>query len=325
MECMELSAGDFFEGTYQLREALTVQEHRARWIAYDYSGSEKMPVVIEMLSYPYDEKLTWAGRVEGLKKVGQSRGIPCRYFVWEEGKAAGVSPVALDDIKQNEKEAFIRIIDGLPVSSNESILSLESPEYWRTDRGEGFIFYRKQPTQQVDPKDNKRIFEFWKQVLTPARLPVEVAVKAPVLPPAGKPVSSRIMTRVNAVKASLIVIGVTLAIIAYYLKPPLEGMDSSPGNATLATFNKAMEEGIVHAQKGNYEQAVEYFTAAANTPESDVSNARMDSLSKVYEAMALAECERYKATQNPELYFIPNQYFHYACLLDGTTPQKKCD
>jgi len=329
---MTLYVGYFFEGTYQLEKELTGESGSTpvRWLVDDFTGNQKERAVIEMYPYRFDDKLAWKGEIKGLKKIGQSATVGYRYFVWEvEGES--IAPVVVDEVDDETKRDYIRLIDSLSILPNEVILTLDSPEYWRSAAGEVLIFYRKQATQHADFEAQKRIKEFWKEILGAASLPTNTTPEV-VLPeftpprtPPEKPIPVSVATRVNAVRVALIGIGIILAVVAYFLKPPYSEDDSKARNVSMAVFTKAIENGTIHAQKGEYNQAIEYFTAAVNTPESDVSKARMDSLSKVYKAMAIAECKRYQTTQSPELYFIPDQYYHYAYLLDGTTSRKRCE
>lgn len=325
---MALYAGYFFEGTYQLKKELTGESGgtAVRWLVDDFTGQQKERAVIEIFPYPFDDKLAWKGEVAGLKKIGQSAGAGYRYFVWE---AAGghLLPVGLDEIDDVVKGKYAQLIDSWSTSAKEEVVLPGAPEFWRSAAGEVLIFYRRQATQNPDLVAQQAILSSWKELLGATsfpvnRIPEEVPQK---LASSRKTKLRSVVASVTAVRAALIGIGIVLAVVAYSLKPPEPVDDGKSREVFLAAFTVALENGTIYAKKGDYERAIEYFTTAANTPESDVSKARMDSLSKVYEAMGIAECQRYQATQNPELYFIPDQYFHYAYLLGGTAPQRKCE
>ncbi|HEV7348382.1 hypothetical protein [Telluribacter sp.] len=322
---MSLQVGGFFEGAYQLTKevdadsSLNVQQ----WLADDYSSGQKTPVIIQIFAYEYDANLYWHhSAVRGLRKVGQSLSGNCRYFVWEHGTPVNCAPVINSELLPQEKIQLSLLIDTLPVTPHETIVSVSTPEFFRL--GDGLlIFYRKQASKHADPKEHDLIRRFWKGVLAIAPAADTALAPAPELPKEVlKTAPSRTFLRFRLTPTALLltVIGLILALAALRVK----GIAPATRHPNLAAFDRSIEMGMAEERKGEYDKAMEHFKTAAAVPFSDETEARLDSLATAYEARATAECQKYHTAQSPNLYFIPNQYYQYAAALSESAP-KKCE
>jgi len=112
-------------------------------------------------------------------------------------------------------------------------------------------------------------------------------------------------------------VGIILALVAYQAIPPKPSL-------SLTSFQRSLASGISEERKGAYESALEHFKWAAASPEAVETDARLDSLAARYRQQARQECARYQAAGSPELYFIPNQYFHYAAVLSRQPIPEVC-
>ena len=101
---MSLRVGDIFEGVYQLEEGVqVVGEGRAtRWRADDITAYRRAEVLIDTFPRDYDPQLCWYGKIEGLRKIGQSAEANCRYFVWELEKAQRLLPAETTGFNERE-------------------------------------------------------------------------------------------------------------------------------------------------------------------------------------------------------------------------------
>jgi hypothetical protein len=320
---MILQVGDFFEGVYQLSKKMPAEAgiHTARWLADDFSGNQKKQVIIDIYANTYDPKLDWKGNVGGLLKIGQSVSNDLRYFVWSKGQAKALSVLTIGELTDEEREAFIRMIENLSLAPDEMVLPNDTPEYWRSDSGELLLFYRKQVSPYANPKQNAEITHFWKKILAPYYVPprpepvVVADQKAAALPSPANPLAWRL---------GLVAIGAVLAISVYFIKTAYPS-DGASETSNLITFNRAIETGMNHEKKGNYDLAVQAFEKAAQLPVSNITQERLDSLGYAYESFAFMECDKYKSLDSSNLYFIADQYFHYASILTGKTPARKCE
>lgn len=303
---MSLSVGDIFEGVYQLEER--VQEgdegRTTRWRADDITAYRRAEVLIDTLLRAYDPQLYWYGKIEGLRKIGQSKEVDCRYFVWELDKAQSLIPLNATELNEGEKKKLDELIDALPIAAHETILVDDLPEVWRTETGEILVFHRKCEGEIATFKQKQKVREQWKKNLqqAPGDLtdPMPITTEDHVIEPAPS----------TSTKWSLLTIGigVILVLVVYQAIPPKP-------SASLISFQRSLDRGIAEAKKGSYEAALEYFETAAAAPEDDETDARLDSLAIRYRERARRECARYQAAGSENLYFIPNQYYHYAAVL----------
>ncbi len=324
---MSLQEGDFFEGVYQLKKIVKgeVAGDATRWSADDFTGSQKGQVTIDVIPTSYDAKLTWVADIKGLLKIGQSVSHQARYFVWEKNKEKTVTKLTSSEVSSAEEEKFVKIIEELNLAPNEMVISSDIPEFWHTDDKEVLLFYRKQVSQQANARQNAEVLHFWKKIISPDYISPPKPEPAPSLmsPETLKnPRELKSILSTAGWRNTLIVIGILLATAVYFLKPSTGG---SGDTAFLATFNQALEKGIAYEKKGEYERAIEAFKSAVQLPASDVAQQRLDSLGYVYESYAFMECQKYKSTDSSNLFFIADQYFHYAGILTGNTPIRKCE
>jgi hypothetical protein len=321
---MMLQKGDFFEGVYQLREELASgdRQQAARWLADDFSGSQKKLVVIDLFPYDPDPRLHWETDSKGLSRIGQSAAYAVRYFVWEKGEERILTPLSHDKVSEQEKRKFVHMIENMDLAPDEMILLNDIPEYWRTSREEILFFYRKQTSPFADEKQNAEIRHFWKKSLVPDYTP-------PRPEPASMPVrkviekESHLAVPDTVWKLCLIAIGILLAVGVYALKASRSTRGSDTSH--LIAFNQALQAGVDQERQGNYEQALLLFDKAASFPLSDQTQNSLDSLAHVYETYAQKECEKYRALGSSNLFFIADQYFHYASVLTGEKNARKCE
>lgn len=323
---MSLQEGDFFEGVYQLKKEVgngAVNEG-LRWAADDFGGSQRSQVIIDILPIGYDAKLHWETEINGLLKAGQSVGNDSRYFVWEKGEEKTLFKLSAGEASEQEKEKFVKIIAELDIAPDEAIISTDIPEFWHTEDQQVLLFYRKQVSQHANPRQNAEVLHFWKKIISPDY----ISPPKPTPPPSlaspeilKNPQEIKTFLATAGWRGTLIVIGLLLATAAYLLKPDT---DKTGDSAYLNSFNQALNKGIAYEKRGEYEQAVEAFKSVTQLPASDVAQQRLDSLGYAYESYAFMECQKYKSTDSTNLFFIPDQYFHYASILTAT-PTRKCE
>ena len=217
------------------------------------------------------------------------------------------------------------MIDSLDLGPDEMVLPNDTPEYWRSDSQEVLFFYRKQVSPFTNQKQNAEVIHFWKKILAPHYIPPRPEPAAPVREQkVATTAPLPVPTNVLVWRLGLIAIGAILAVSVYFINTAYPS-DGSSEMFNLTTFNRAIELGISHERKGNYDQAMQAFEKAASLPESDLTQERLDSLGYAYEAFAITECDKYKSLDSKNLYFIADQYFHYASILTGKTPSRKCE
>ncbi len=312
---MSLSVGDIFEGVYQLEERVREGDgaHSTRWRADDVTAYRRVEVLIDTLPRDYDPQLYWYGKVEGLRKIGQSAENSYCYVVWELDRAQSLLPVKAAKLNEREKQRLDEQIDALPVAAHETISPDDLPEVWWTETGEFLIFYHKYEGEITTFKQKQKVRERWKRNLhqspedltDPLPAPTQETDEAPVNP--------------TSTKWSLLTIGlgIILILVVYQAIPPKP-------SASLTSFQISLDRGIAEAKKGSYESALEHFEAAAAAPEDDETDARLDSLAGRYRERARRECDRYRAAGSTNLYFIPNQYFKYAAVLSRRSTPEIC-
>jgi len=312
---MSLSVGDIFEGVYQLEERLQEghEGRSTRWRADDVTAYRRAEVLIDTLPYAHDPQLNWYGKVDGLRKIGQSVEADCRYFVWELDKAQSLIPAKAAELNEREKQRLDELIDALPVAAHETISANDQPEVWRTDDGEMLVLYRKYEGEIITFKQKQKVLEQWKGNLYQSA----PGITEPL--PIGKVESTPDSAPSTSTKWSLLTIGIgiILALVVYQAIP-------SKPSTSLTSFQRSFDSGIAEAKKGSYEAALEHFRAATSSPEDDETDARLDSLATRYREQARRECSRYKAAGSANLYFIPNQYYHYAAVLSRQPTPEIC-
>ncbi|GAB2780756.1 hypothetical protein GCM10027275_25400 [Rhabdobacter roseus] len=329
---MSLQVGDFFEGSYQLQEELVPGR---RWLSLDWTLDQPAPVVIELIPAHYDENLHWhPAQVPGLRRLGQSRALGARYLVWEADQSRESTPLLLEQLTPDEKRAIFQLIDTLPVAAGEAILSVNTPEYWRLGPDRLLLFYRKQLSVRANAAENEEIKRFWKETL-PGDKPVALP-EVPQVEDAPEVQSAETTATTTAAETSpaspkyyayfVLAIGTLLAIAVWYTKESQGAPDPIhvPVSPSLAAFDQALNRGIAEEKRGEFQRAMEYFRMVARMPYSPEIRVKVDSLAQVYEARAQADCERFRESNSPNLYHIPDQYYQYAALLAETTP-KRCE
>ena len=315
---MSLSAGDIFEGAYQLEERLEKQgdDQVTRWRADDVTAYRKSEVVIDLLPYAYDASLHWQGKVPGLKKIGQSVEANCRYLVWEPGKVPAIARLDWQELSEQERKVLGQMLDALPVAAHETILPEDLPELWRAGTDGHLLFYRKHDLSELRQtasfQQKQDVRELWKKGLSAPATAFAQPPEAPAEVPPPPPVAT-------STKWSVLTVGIGL-VLAFFIYQRLPSKPS-PG---LTRFNSTLEKGMAEANKGAYESAVAHFEAAAAAPPAEEIDARLDSLAKNYHALARRECDRYQAAESTNLYFIADQYFHYAAILSRQPSHEKC-
>lgn len=314
---MTLTAGDFFAGTYQLREPLPGPETKvsgsARWRADDFSANRQEEVVLDVIPRDYDDALHWLMEVPGLRKVGQAASpAAVRYFAWEPGKVQSLFRFDYHRASGAERQYLAELIEQLHVAAHESIDADDMPEFWRTPQNDWVVFYRKHHGQTTSHKEKQAIRKLWIENLSrPAATidPIEATDESEQNPEPDK-----------SPRWPLLFIGGSIVLfgLLYILSP------AKPPSSRVA-FDRAIERGIIHEKKGEYEGAIESFQVAASAPPSDELDTRLDSLARSYEALARRECDRYQRTGSAKLYFIPNQYFKYTAILSRWPESEVCE
>ncbi len=312
---MSLNVGDIFEGIYQLEARVQEGDGEliSRWRADDITAYRRAEVLIDTLPRAHDPLLYWFGKIEGLRKVGQSEEGVCRYFVWELDKAQSLLPMNAMELNEREKQKLDELLDALPVAAHETILADTLPEVCRTETGEMLVFYRKHEGEITTFKQKQKVRDEWKknlyQLSQDLTDPLPIATEDSV----PEPVSS------TSTKWSLLTIGfgIILVLVIYQTMPPKP-------SANLISFQRSLDRGIAEAKKGSYESALEQFKTAAAAPEDEETDARLDSLAARYRERAQRECARYQAAGSANLYFIPNQYYQYAAVLSRQPTPEIC-
>lgn len=312
---MTLTAGDFFAGTYQLREPLPGSESKdsavVRWRADDYSANRQEEVVLDVMSQDYDEALNWLIEVPGLRKVGQTASPAARFFAWEPGKVQPLSQFDYHQASAAERQDLAELIEQLHVAAHETIDANDMPEFWRTRQNDWVVFYRKHHGQATSHKEKQAIRKLWIENLSRPAITIEPIQVAEELEDIPKPKENP--------RWPLLLIGASIILFGLlYMLSPVSSSSSR------VAFDRAIERGVIHAKKGEYEVAVEAFKVAASAPQSDELDLRLDSLARGYEALARRECERYQSTESTNLYFIPNQYFQYTAILNRWPEPEVC-
>ncbi len=312
---MSLSVGDIFEGVYQLEERVQESEQgrMTRWRADDITAYRRAEVLIDTYQLDYDPLLYWYGKIDGLRKIGQSADVQCRYFVWELGKAQIMVPVNISALNEDEKQKFRDLIDALPVAAHENIFINEEPVIWQTETGELLVFYRKHEGNPTTFKQKQLVRKVWKKKLNLD--PEKITDPLPRTPNE----SSTEPARATNTKWSLltIVIGIILFLVIYQAIPPKP-------SGIVTSFHRSLDQGIAEAEKGSYESALEHFKTAVASPEDSETDARLEGLARRYQERARLECARYKVSGSVNLYFIPNQYYHYAAVLSRQPTPEIC-
>ena len=312
---MSLSVGDIFEGVYQLEEQIQVGDAAqfTRWRADDITAYRRAEVLIDTHPHDYDPQLYWYGKIQGLRKIGQSTESSCRYFVWELANAQSLLLVDTAKINEKERQKIDELIDALPVAAHETILANDRAEVWRTGSNEWVVFYHKYEGEITTFKHKQKVREQWKKNLyyPPEDLTDPLPITTVETVPESVPATST--------KWSLLTIGlgIILVLVVYQAIPPKP-------SASLASFQRSLDRGIAEERKGAYASALEHFEAAAAAPEDSETDARLDSLAIRYRERAQRECTRYKAAGSANLYFIPNQYYHYAAVLSRQSTPEIC-
>ncbi len=317
---MSLNTGDIFEGIYQLEEKVFVgaRGQSSRWLADDITAYRRSEVVIDTIPADYVADLHWKADRLGMKEAGQSADCKCRYIVWEKDKAPPpIEKFEVPKLNDKTRTHLAGLIDALPVAPYETLLAHEMPEYWHYGGDGIMIFYRK-ATAQVPPEQLEReVKDQWKRALLATDLPDPVPVEA------AQYESTRLSSPFWPIVLSAI--GILLAVGVYSLRSqPNTNLESTPASRLMA-FTDAFERGIAYEQKAAYPEAIQSFeTAVREAPASEMIDARLDSLARAYTAYAQAECARYQSTGSKQLYFIPDQYYHYATILSRSQTMTTC-
>ncbi|WP_373512429.1 hypothetical protein [Persicitalea sp.] len=318
---MSLSVGDIFEGVYQLEERLLRDDNARndRWRADDITAYRRAEVLIDTFDYPYDPQLYWYGKTEGLRKIGQSAEVDCRYFVWELNNSEFLTPIDTTNFQETDRQRIAELIDALPVAAHESILAEELPEFWRTESGELIVFYRKHEGIALTFQQKQEVKESWKKKFPAVhQMPTDEDLTDPLTTP--QDVTPVKTANASSTHWSLLAlsVGIVSLLMVYQALPP----KTSP---VVTSFQHSLDQGIAEEKKGSYDSAIKHFQAAADAPEDNVTDARLDSLSRSYQALARQECARYRSAGSSELYFIPNQYFQYAAILARRDTPEICE
>ncbi len=312
---MNLTAGDFFAGSYQLREPAAAVDAAGRsvlrWRADDYSANRQEEVVLDVLPCAYDEALFWLAEVPGLRKVGQSASPAARYFAWEPPKVQSVIPFDYRAANPAERRSLAELIMQLHIAAHETISTDDMPEFWRSEQEGWVVFYRKHTGQATSYKEKQAVRQAWIENLS---RPAEASIADPIDEPVYPSVPAR------SPRWTMLLVGVGILLLAwFYFKLP----KVSPHSRGM--YDQAVERGIDHVKKGEFDSAVESFNVAASAPPSDELDSRLDSLAQSYQALARRECERYRSTGSNNLYFIPNQYFQYTAILSRQPKPEVCE
>lgn len=314
---MSLNTGDIFEGTYQLEERVSVGGNGSfvRWLADDITSYRRSEVVIDI--HPVDEMGDVYVKADrpGVRMAGYSSDFPGQYVVWDKALVPPVLPTyGLPSLNEPIRTRLGELIESIPVATHEILLSQPSPEYWHYGSDVFLIFYRKVPATPSPDSSAQAVKEHWKQALSRTQLSKPLDIDAPT------PRTSRYWPVV------LSLIGVLLAVGVYALRTqPQPDPEQARAASRLFAFRQAFERGMVYEKKAAYPEAVQSFeTALREAPISEEIDARLDSLARAYTAYAQAECARYRSTGSLQLYFIPNQYYHYAAILTRSYTIETC-
>ena len=318
---MSLNTGDILEGIYQLEEKVFVGEHgqSSRWLADDITAYRRSEVVIDTIQADDVANLYWRVDRLGMKLAGQSAACKCHYIVWEKDKAPPpIEKYEVPKLNDRIRKRLAGLIDALPVAPHEVLLPQVMPEYWHYGADGIMVFYRK-TTIQVPPGQSVReVKDQWKRAL----LGTHSFETGRAEETQHKPSKSASLYW----PIVLSVIGILLAFGVYSLRSQPNSKVESTSNSRLMAFTDAFERGIAFERKAAYQEAVSSFeTAVGEAPASEIIDARVDSLARAYTAYAQAECARYQYTGSTQLYFIPNQYYHYAAILSRNHTIKKCN
>ncbi|MPR36373.1 hypothetical protein [Salmonirosea aquatica] len=317
---MSLNTGDIIEGIYQLEEKVFVGEQGqcSRWLADDITSYRRSEVLIDTIPADYVADLHWKADKLNVRLAGQSADCDCRYIVWDQNPTP--TPIVRYEpshLSNPIRKRLASLIDSLPVGVHETLVAQDFPEYWHDGTNGILIFYRKVVATLPSSQTVREIKEHWKQALF-AR---SMAEPIPEIPP------EKAMPSPSNWPIFLSVIGVLLALSVYSLRSQM-GPDpvASQSASQLTAFRRAFEQGIVYEKKGAYPEAVESFeTAVREAPASETIDARLDSLAQAYATYAQAECTRYHGAGSEQLYFIPNQYYHYAAILSRNHTIHTCE
>jgi hypothetical protein len=315
---MSLNTGDIFEGIYQLEEKVLVggSGQSSRWLADDITAYHRSEVFIDTIPADYVTDLHWQADRLSVKRIGQSAEGKCRYIVWEKDQAPPpIEKYNLPYLNDRTRKHLAGIIEALPVASHETLLAQEMPEYWHYGTDKILVFFRKATAQVPAAQLVREVKDLWKRDLM-APKPADSVPGESFKKETPKPSSYFWPIALSA-------IGVLLAVGVYSLRsqPNLESTSAS----RLMAFTDALERGIAYEQKAAYPDAIQSFeTAVREAPASEMIDARLDSLARAYTAYAQAECARYQSTGSKQLYFIPDQYYHYASILSRSQTLTTC-
>ncbi len=317
---MSLNTGDIFEGIYQLEEKVFVGEHgqSSRWLADEITAYRRSEVVIDTIPADYVSDLHWKADRLGMKQAGQSADCKCRYIVWEKDKAPPpIEKYEVPYLNDRTRTHLAAIIDALPVAPHETLLAHEMPEYWHYGADGILIFYRKATAKVPVDQLVREVKDHWKRALLVTATPDAGAVDA----------DEKKFSKPSPLywPIFLSVIGVVLAVGVYSLRSKPNSKPESTSAIRLMAFTDAFESGVAYERKSAYQEAVRSFeTAVHEAPASEMIDARLDSLARAYISYAQSECTRYQSTGSKQLYFIPNQYYHYAAILSRTHTIETC-
>lgn len=317
---MSLNTGDILEGIYQLEEKVLVggPGQSSRWLADDITAYHRSEVVIDTIPADYVTDLHWQADRLSVKLIGQSSDCKCRYIVWEKNQAPPpIEKYDLPYLNDRTRTQLAAIIDALPVAAHETLLPQDMPEYWHYGTDKILVFYRKATAQVPAAQLVREVKDHWKRDL--------------MAPKSADPVLGEILKKATPKPSSyfwplaLSAIGVLLAVGVYSLRSqPHTNLESTSASRLMA-FTDAFERGIAYEQKAAYPEAIRSFeTAVREAPASEMIDARLDSLAQAYTAYAQAECARYQSTGSKQLYFIPDQYYHYATILSRSQTLTTC-
>ncbi len=317
---MLLNTGDIFEGIYQLEEKVFVggPGQSSRWLADDITAYHRSEVVIDTIPTDYVTDLHWQADRLSMKLIGQSADCKCRYIVWEKDKAPPpIEKYEIPHLNDRTRTHLAAIIDALPVAAHETLLAQEMPEYWHYGTDKILVFYRKATAQVPAAQLVREVKEHWKRDL--------------VAPKSADPVLGGRLEKESPKPSSfywpivLSAIGGLLAVGVYSLRSQSNTKLESTSATRLMAFTDAFERGIAYEQKAAYPEAIQSFeTAVREAPASEMIDARLDSLARAYMAYAQAECARYQSAGSKQLYFIPDQYYHYATILSRSQTMTTC-
>jgi hypothetical protein len=315
---MSLSTGDIFEGIYQLEEEVFAGKHgqASRWLADDITAYHKSEVLIDTIPADDAAGLHWkADRLD--IKIGQSTHCRCRYIVWPKDKTPPV-PEKYETLSLNDriKTRLAGLIDAISLDEHEVLSAGVLPEYWHYGTDGIIIFYQKETARVGTDQSVQEVKEHWKQALLSPKSPDPISEDL-------KQDSSKPSSMYWPI--SLSIIGVLLAVGVYSLRSKQNSALESTSATRFMAFTDAFERGMAFEKKAAYLEAVDSFEKAVReAPASETIDARLDSLARAYTSYAQDECARYQSTGSTQLYFIPNQYYHYAAILARNPTTKTC-